>query len=299
MIRVRVPATSANMGAGFDSMGIALGMYNTLEISEIDEGLEIVCKSPTEFIPKNKNNLVYRAMRRVFDEVGYRVRGLKIVQNSEIPVTRGLGSSSACVIGGMLAANALSGRRLSYRDILDLAVEMEGHPDNVTPALYGGFCVAARGGGHTFFRSEKIDANLRFAIMVPDYFVATNKSRGTLPEAVSYKDASFNIGHAVLFAASLISGDFENLREGVQDKLHQPYRSAYIDHMEQTFEKTYELGSCATYLSGSGPTILSVLSGGCAEFRAGMETYFRSLPHSWSCRILSVDNVGAVLSEKI
>ncbi len=297
MIRVRVPATSANMGAGFDSMGVALGMYNTLEISEVSEGLEIECVNAKDYIPKNKGNLVYRSIKRVFDEVGYHEKGIRIIQRSEIPVTRGLGSSSACVIGGMLAANVISGRKLSYAEILDLAVQMEGHPDNVTPALYGGFCIAARNGKHTVFRSEKLKTDLRFAVMVPDYFVATSKSRGTLPDKVSYADASFNISHALLFAMSLINGDMENLREGARDKLHQPYRKAYIDHMEDIFEKTYELGSCATYLSGSGPTILSVLNGGCGKFREGMTQYFLSGSHKWSCRILPVDNVGAVLSE--
>lgn len=297
MIRVRVPATSANMGAGFDSMGIALGMYNILEISEIKAGLQVICVNSRDYVPKGKNNLVYRAMKSVFDTVGYQEKGLRIVQRSEIPVTRGLGSSSACIIGGMLAANVLSGRKLSYREILDLAVSIEGHPDNVTPALYGGFCAAATSGGKTFFQSMKIAPHLKFAVMIPDYFVATNKSRGALPENVAHKDAAFNIAHAVLFAMSLVSGNAENLREGVRDRMHQPYRSAYIDGMEEIFEKTYELGARATYLSGSGPTILSVLDDNYEKFRRNIEQYFYHRTHRWRCRILSVDNVGAVLQE--
>lgn len=297
MIRVRVPATSANMGAGFDSMGIALGMYNTLDISETDAGLEVICVNSRDYVPRDKGNLVYRSIKRVFDEVGYCERGLRIVQRSDIPVTRGLGSSSACIIGGMLAANVLSGRRLSYPEILNLAAELEGHPDNVTPAMYGGFCVAATNGGRTYFQSMKIASHLKFAVMIPDYFVATRKSRGTLPEAVTHKDASFNIAHAVLFAMSLVSGNVDNLREGVRDRLHQPYRSAYIDGMEEIFDKTYELGAKATYLSGSGPTILSVLDSDYTVFRQRMTAYFRDRAHRWSCRVLSIDNIGAVLQE--
>lgn len=297
MIRVKVPATSANMGAGFDSMGIALGMYNTLEISETAQGLEVICTNVRDYIPKDKSNLVYRSMRKVFEAVGYREKGLKIVQNSQIPVTRGLGSSSACIIGGMLAANILSGRKLTYPEILDLAVQIEGHPDNVTPALYGGFCVAAMDGQKTAFHSTKIKPGLKFAVMIPNFFVATKKSRGSLPDMVAHKDAAFNVSRAALFAVSMVSGDFGNLRTGVQDRLHQPYRKGYIDGMDEIFEKTYSLGAKATYLSGSGPTILSVLDGNVRSFREGMQAFFRESSRKWSCCVLSVDNVGAVVRE--
>ena len=138
MIRVRVPASSANMGAGFDTLGIALNLYSVLEVEEAESGLEIITKNHGGVVHNDKTNLVYRAMESVFDAVGYIPRGIKISQDSKIPMTRGLGSSSACIIGGMLAANVISGRQLKYSDILNLATKMEGHPDNVAPALYGG-----------------------------------------------------------------------------------------------------------------------------------------------------------------
>lgn len=297
MIRVRVPATSANMGAGFDSMGIALGMYNTLDISKIPSGLEVINLNSRDYIPRDASNLVYRSMQMVFDKVNYKAGGLKIVQNSQIPVTRGLGSSSACIIGGMLAANVLSGRQLSYHDILDLSVQLEGHPDNVTPALFGGFCVSAMDNGKTVFNSSKLKSSLKFAVMIPNFFVATKKSRGALPEAVTHRDAVFNVSRAALFASSMISGNIDNLKTAVQDKLHQPYRSNYIDGMDEIFEKTYELGARATYLSGSGPTILSILDGGYNPFRVGMHNFFRQTSRKWNCYILSIDNVGAVVRE--
>ena len=142
MTEVRVPATSANMGAGFDTMGIALGIYNNISVCETENGLKIYNRNTSEYIPTNENNLIYKAVMRVFDEVGYSARGLRIVQDSSIPMTRGLGSSSACIVGGLLSANAISGHKLPYEKLLELAVEMEGHPDNVTPALYGGFCTS-------------------------------------------------------------------------------------------------------------------------------------------------------------
>lgn len=297
MVRVRVPATSANMGAGFDTLGIALNLYNRLEISEIPSGLDIQVVNKSDYIPQDERNLIYRAMSVVFDETGYRPTGLRIVQNSAIPMTRGLGSSSACIIGGMLAANVLSGRKLPYSRIMDLAAEMEGHPDNVGPALYGGFCVSLMSGGKTIVHSTKIRPHIKFAVMIPDYFVMTKKSRSVLPQSVPFEDAVFNVSHASILQAAMISGDTSQLRLGVQDRLHQQYRREYIDGLDEIFEKTYSAGSCGTYLSGSGPTILSFLDGNYGSFKAEMERFFETNSHSWKCRILDIDNVGAVVSE--
>ncbi|MDD6214578.1 MAG: homoserine kinase [Firmicutes bacterium] len=296
MIKVRVPATSANMGAGFDSLGIALGLYNTLKISETEKGLTVYNNS-SDFIPTGENNLVYKSMCRLFDEVGYQKKGIKIVQNSEIPITRGLGSSSACVIGGLLAANAISGRQLSYKEILDIAVSIEGHPDNVTPALFGGFCVSATENGHTVFLSSKIEPNLRFVIMVPNFYVSTKNSRGILPEMVTLKDASYNISRAALLTSLLISGKYEDLRFAVEDRLHQKYRKNNIDNFDEIFEKSYEYGAKATYLSGSGPTIVSVTDSDGSSFYRKMCQYLDGLGADWKCRMLTIDNVGAILKE--
>lgn len=295
MVEVRVPATSANMGAGFDTMGIALGMYNIIKVKEIDSGLKIVNLNSKEYIPDNETNLIYRSLVRAFDEVGYAKRGIKIVQNSRIPVTRGLGSSSACIVGGLLAGNAISGHKLPYEKILELAVEMEGHPDNAVPAMYGGFCVSVWDGGKTYFRSFKLPSKFRYAVMIPDFFVATKKSRGLLPENVTLADAAHNISRAVWLASSLASGNFDNIRLGVDDRLHQPYRKNYIDGMDEIFEETYKHGAKATFLSGSGPTILSVIDGEFHNFKESMAAYFKEREHRWKCRIIEIDNVGSVV----
>ena len=297
MIKVKVPASSANMGAGFDTLGVAVGLYNRLNIEEIPSGLEIRSYNSGGYVLQNENNLIYRAMRAVFDKVGYEPSGIRLTQKSSIPMTRGLGSSSACIIGGMTGANALSGRQLGYGEILNLAAQMEGHPDNVAPALYGGFCVSLIEDGQVITKSHKLSPYIKFAVMIPDYFVATKKSRGILPERVDLKDAAFNISRASMFQAALIAGDMEKLRYAAEDKLHQPYRQSYIDGMEEIFEKTYDAGSRATYLSGSGPTIVSVLDGGYREFEDEMKNFFVENSHKWNCRILSIDNVGTVVSE--
>ncbi len=297
MIRVKVPASSANMGAGFDTLGAAVGLYNRLRVEEIPSGLEIRTLNAGGYVLQNENNLIYRAMREVFDTVGSEPPGIRIIQNSAIPMTRGLGSSSACIIGGMISANVLTGRQLSYGEILNLAARMEGHPDNVAPALYGGFCVSLIEDGRVFTKSYKLNPKIKFAVMIPDYFVATKKSRGILPERVDMKDAAFNISRASMFQAALVTGDTEKLRYAVQDRLHQPYRQDYVEGMKEIFEKTYDAGSKATYLSGSGPTIVSILDGGYSDFESEMKKFFSENSHKWNCRILSIDNVGTVVSE--
>ena len=296
MIRIRVPASSANMGAGFDTLGIALNLYSVLNVSETDGGLEIITHTNGGMVHNNESNLIYRAMKRVFDEVGYKPDGLFIKQESKIPMTRGLGSSSACIVGGMLGANVISGRELSYNDILNLATDMEGHPDNVGPALYGGLCISAKVGRNTVVKSTKLCNNLKFAVMIPDFFVATRKSRGALPEFVALKDASANISSALMLYYSLVSGDFSELRYGVRDRLHQPYRKRYVDGFDDIVKKTYDTGSLATYLSGSGPTIMSIIDGENTDFKQTMEKFFRDNSHKWKCIILECDNVGSVVS---
>lgn len=296
MIKVKVPASSANMGAGFDTLGAALNLYSRIEVEETESGVMIETKNAGSFIPTDKTNLVYRAMDVVFRETGYAPKGLFIRQNSEIPVTRGLGSSSGCIIGGMLAANVLAGRVLSYSKILDLATEMEGHPDNAAPALYGGMCLSLRHNGHVFTRSIKINPRVKFAVMIPDFFVATKKSRGTLPDMISRKDASFNIQRALMFTYAMEHGDMEMLRYAVEDKLHQPYRKSYINGFDEIMRHCYRCGAKAVYLSGSGPTMIAILDNNYYEFARLMHNYFKEKEHNWLCRVLDIDNVGSVVS---
>ncbi len=297
MIKVRVPATSANMGPGFDSLGVAMSLYNTVTVEEISNGIEVINKHSKEYIPKGENNLIYRAMNTVFDEVSYKASGLRIIQNSEIPMTRGLGSSSACIIAGMLAANVMSGRKLSYREILSLATKMEGHPDNVAPALYGGFSVAVKNGESVVAKSVKITSPVKLHIMVPDFFLSTKKSRIRLPETVSHKDAAYNAGNSALFALSLADGDFDKLRLAVKDKLHQPYRSEDISGMNEIFAESYKNGAYAVWLSGSGPTIVALVSEDNDNFSNNMNDYFRLSGQKRTSRALTIDNVGAIVQE--
>lgn len=294
-VRAKVPATSANMGPGFDTLGIALDLYNIIEVEEIDFGLEIECINAKGYVPKDERNLIYRAIKVVFDKVGYKARGLRIIQDSSIPMTRGLGSSSACIVGGMLCANVISGRRLSYKEILHLSAKMEGHPDNVAPAIYGGFCVSLMDEETTIAKSFSVNPQIKFALMIPEFSLSTRRSRSELPHKVLFSDAVYNISHAAILQAALISGDMSCIRYGVRDKLHQQYRKNNIEFMDEIFAETYKNGAFATYLSGSGPTILSVLDSKCKNFADCMKNYFNNNSILWDCKVVDVNNVGSVV----
>ena len=294
MVEVYVPATSANLGAGFDSMGIALDLYNRIRVETRASGLRIINRNSKAYLPINENNLIYQSVKRVFEETGTPLPGLRIVQNSKIPVTRGLGSSSACIVGGLIAGNLLSGEKLSREELFQFAAEMEGHPDNVAPAFFGGFCIAGKEEGKFFCKSMKITPKYRYALMVPDYFVATKKARQVLPETVNLEDAAFNVSRAALFTAGLLEGDSRLLRLGAEDRLHQPYRKKAVEGMQEIFEESYRSGALATFLSGSGPTILAVLEENFSGFQKKMQAYFAENFPQWSCRIVQINNVGAV-----
>lgn len=294
-----MPASTANMGTGFDSFGAALGLYNTISVKEIEAGLIIKNFGFDEYVASGENNLIYRAIMKVFDYVGYERRGLSIYQKSDIPKTRGLGSSSACIVGGMVAANHISGKKLDYKKILELATEMEGHPDNVAPALYGGFCISTKTEDGVYVKSIKPRSNMRYIAMIPEYFVVTRKSREILPKSISLPDAAHNIARASALAVAISSGETEDLRELVDDRLHQPYRASYIEGMYQIFDEGYRWGAKAMYLSGSGPTVIAMVDGKSSEFIKKMQEYFEKMGMKYQLKDLSIDNVGTVLKYEI
>lgn len=297
MVEVRVPASSANIGPGFDSFGIALSLYNTIRVSETDKGLTITASENENVIPKDKNNLIYKSVIRAFDEAGYTAHGLKISQKSCIPMTRGLGSSSSCIVGGLVAGNILSGRKLTVQRIFELADEIEGHPDNVAPALFGGFCISCIDGGKLYRKTIRPDGRIKFVAMIPDYFVATKKSRTLLPKAVVTEDAVYNLSHASMLAAAFATGDYSNLDVFTSDRLHQPYREAIIDRMGEIFAASENLGAYAAYLSGSGPTIMALVSADDLSFAEKMQSWLKKSGIDRKCVELTVDNVGAIAVE--
>ncbi len=298
MIRVNVPATSANMGPGFDCLGVALGLYNRIEVDRRKEGLLIEnLGKDAEVLPVDETHMVYQSMKRVYDEVGEPLKGLHIKVFNEIPVSRGLGSSAACIVGGMMAANELLNQPLDREKILELSVEVEGHPDNVTPALLGGVVVSTKGDGKTAYLQFPISPKLEWTIAVPNVSLSTKEARLALPKVVPFENAVKNVGNASLLVASLLTEDFSVLNSALRDCLHQPYRSKLLPELDYIFTEAQKKQVNQLYLSGAGPTLAYL---NWQEKDEGREAFLRLLKKTteiwgrkWDILTLKGDNKGA------
>lgn len=258
MIRVQVPATSANLGPGFDCLGMALELYNLVEMIPASSGLTIeVSGEGASDIPRDESNLVFQAARRVFSQVGYSPPGIKLRLINQIPVARGLGSSTSAVVGGVIAANLITGGRLSIKDIICLAASVEGHCDNVAPAVLGGIVVSVQADGDIKYLKIQPPQSLRSVVAVPDFPLATRTSREVLPTQVSFQDAVFNVGRAALLVAALQQGDLNLLGTAMEDRLHQAFRSTFIPGLKKVLAAAKLAGARGVTLSGAGPAIIA------------------------------------------
>lgn len=294
MIKIQIPATSANLGAGFDALGLALTYYNYVEMEECDK-VDIQSLDSID-IPTDENNLIYISAKDLFNVCGKNIRGLKIRQSNNIPMARGMGSSSACIVAGLVGANTLLGNPLSTDDLVDLAAQIEGHPDNTAPALLGGIVTAVFDGKKVHWVKQEVFTKLKFVTVVPDFELKTERARACLPTEVSHKDAVYNLSRAALFSSSLLTGKFENLRTAVHDKLHQPYRMALIPNAREVFDIAYNHGAYATYISGAGPTIIAIVDESNTYFSGKMKFSLDNAGlNCWQVHEYHIDNDGTKL----
>ena len=204
MIKIKVPATSANIGPGFDSIGLALSLYNTFTFEEIPKGLEIMgCDDRF----KGEDNLVYTSMKRTLAEIGHEIGGIRITMETNIPVSRGLGSSAACIVAGILGANELAGSPLSKDGLLKIATEIEGHPDNVAPALLGGLVTSIAEGDEVFHNNINVAKGIKFIALIPDFTLSTKEAREVLPKEISFKDGVFNVSRVSYYCQPFLMGN--------------------------------------------------------------------------------------------
>lgn len=291
MIKVTVPATSANMGSGYDSIGIALDLYNVISMEESDR-IEISDVSGAD-IPKDASNLIYQCAQKVYDICGKPLSGLKIAEECAIPQTRGLGSSSACTVAGILGANALLGNPLSQQNVIDLAASIEGHPDNSTPAILGGFCVALLEYGKVWSVRVPMNGKVDFITFIPDFELSTEKARGVLPDKVAHHDAVFNLSRAALLAGSLTTGKLENIGVAVGDCLHQPYRFDLIPDGREVVHAARAMGALGAFISGAGPSIIAIVDAQDKTYLSRAEMYCAQNFPQWKPICLHCDEVGA------
>lgn len=293
MIRIKVPATSANIGVGFDCMGLAVSLYSSVEFEKSAKKLEIT-GCPKEF--RNSDNLVYQAFVKACQHLDKPVPNVKINIENNIPVARGLGSSAFCIVAGLQGANAWFDSPMDRAELLDLATEMEGHPDNVSPAIYGKL-------GVSFIDEQKdvqtvhfdVNDQLEFVTLIPDYQVSTEKAREILPSEMSYHEAIYQVGHAVALSKAMELGDLNLIRESIIDKMHEPYRSKLIPDYQKAKDICQQANG-TMYISGSGSTMMAIVNSSedAEQIVANAKKDFPS----WEVNHVNVDTNG-VMSEVI
>ncbi len=269
-VTVRVPATSANLGPGFDSIGIALDLYNTVAIEASDEFGVSLSGEGEDVLSQGQDNLVYQGVLAVYEKLRKPVPPLKLSCGNWVPLARGLGSSSAALVAGLVAGNEFMGHPLSSETLLQLATTMEGHPDNVTPALFGGLQVAVMNGGTVQHIRVPLAADLGIVVFVPDFPMLTSEAREVLPRHVSRADAIFNISRASLLVAAMATGSINHLKAATEDALHQPYRLKLFPAMEDIIRSALDSGAVGAALSGAGSSILAFSLGGEERVAEGM-----------------------------
>lgn len=292
MISVRVAATTANLGPGFDCLGMALTLYNEVVFEETAAGLSVTVEGEgAGWLPVDETNLVVRAAERLFERVGRRPAGLRVWQRNGIPAGSGLGSSAAAVVGGLVAANTLVDGGLAREELLALATEMEGHPDNVAPALYGGLTLVVQDNGRLLVEPIAVPP-LQVVVVLPDFDLPTAAARAALPKQVPHGDAVFNAGRLGLLLRALAAGDFGRLAVAMQDRLHQPYRLPLVPGLSAAFEAGRAAGAAAVALSGAGPSVIAFAAEGHEAIGEAMAGAFAAAGLGSRRWVLGVERAG-------
>ena len=256
-MKIKVPATTANLGSGFDCVGFALDLWNEIEIVYGERGLQVLGYG-SETLNNPADNLMYTSFERLINESGQSIPDVKLISTNKIPLARGLGSSAAAVVGGLFAANVLIGEPLTSSELLDLATKIEGHPDNVAPALLGGCVISILDDDVVHYSPVDFSIEIKGVLFVPDQILPTSVARSVLPTMVPFNDAVFNLGRVALLINAFSTGDFSKLNIATKDRLHQPYREVLFPSMSRIMKAAMDGGAAGAFLSGAGPTIIAL-----------------------------------------
>ena len=296
-VHVKVPATSANLGPGFDTMGIALSVYDEL-VAHATTGDDVTVRVSgvgAGSIPTDESHLIVRSMRHVYDRVGHAMPGLVLESTNRIPHSRGMGSSGSAIVAGVVAAaGLLEGTvALTEHDLLTFATELEGHPDNVAPALFGGLTIAWTNSHGPRSKKLSVHRGVSPLVLVPEFTMSTELARSLQPQQVPYADAVFNVSRSALLVAALTQSP-ELLLEATEDRLHQSYRGVAMPRTKELIETLRGEGHAAV-VSGAGPSIL-VLCNGPAE-RIHAASIAEASDETWERKLLAIDILGATVEE--
>lgn len=290
MIKVRVPATSANLGPGFDYVGMALELYNDFYFIEDHEE-----PIPEGSVLLNSNSLTHQAYGLLAERIKKKISPPKIALYSSIPRARGLGSSASLTVAGLVAGNIILRAGLEQDELIELATRLEGHPDNAVPALLGGLVVCMTASGrvrHLKFMPQK---PLQVVVAVPEFELPTSDSRKVLPTEVSHRDAVQNTGRFGFFIAAMLTGDYRHLSFAMEDLLHQPYRSQLVPGMKNVMSAALEAGALGSCLSGAGPSILALCDTKVKQICEGMQQAWKEHEIKAEMYVLNIAVNGTVL----
>ena len=305
-VSVKTPATIANIGQGFDSFGLALPLYNIVTVEETvlpGTGIEIniINEKNNENdlidIPTDKNNIVYKAIELLYNFIGQNPNELKITIKTQIPISRGLGSSASVIVGGLIAANELLGHPADEKVLLSIATEIEGHPDNITPAFVGGMTMASwEEDGSVIYRKLPWNDDWKLMICMPDYELNTEISRSVLPKEIPLSDAVYNLKRSAMFVEALYTKDEELLKLSLKDKIHQPYRQKLVPGMTEIMDNLkHTNGVIGTVLCGAGPSILIIYNGiGVSEIKEIVSNSWNYFNVKTNFLNLPIEKEGAV-----
>ena len=297
-MKVRIPASTSNLGPGFDCFGLALKLYLTVEANVASGGSE-PCRVTTtgakenESLPRNAVNLIYRAMSFAAHREGVSLPCVELTAHNEIPLASGLGSSAAAIVAGIKLSALLSGKSISDQSVLDYATEFEGHPDNVAASIFGGFVASCLRSDGTVL-STKFDwpAQIRVVVVSPQSQLPTHVARAALPRTVTRIDAVQNLQRTALFTAAIAQQRYDLLWEAMRDRLHQPYRESLVPGLAEALALPRTPGLLGIALSGAGPSIVSLVDDNDDEIGARIASCFKSRNIESTTRILEVDNEG-------
>lgn len=301
--RVRVPASTANLGPGFDALSLALCIYVEVEVdtdvetSASDSGARRISSVgvDAEKMPTGDDNLIVRVLDRVAEGRGRSLPKAMLKVSNQIPLARGMGSSSTAIIAGISCYEMLSGDELSVDQIFKYAIEFEPHPDNLAAALFGGLTLSAIGAdGNVVVTTIDVPRGIQPVLVVPEFELSTEKARSVLPDSYSRADVVFNVQRSTLVVGALAGGRWDLLAEAMKDRIHQPYRASLIPGLEQALSLRTD-GLIATALSGAGPTVLAFTKGEYAEaVGSQIVSVFESHGVTAATRISEIDRFGRV-----
>ncbi len=307
-VSVKVPATIANLGPGFDSFGLALPLYNVISVEETvlpGSGIQISVineknnnDNDLADISTDKTNIVYKAIELLYNFIGQIPNELKITIKTQIPISRGLGSSASVIVGGLIAANELLGRPADEKVLMSIATEIEGHPDNITPAFVGGMTIASwEEDGSIIYRKLPWNDEWKLMVCVPDYELNTEISRSVLPKEVPMKDAVFNLKKSAMLIDALYNKDEELLKASLFDKLHQPYREKLVPGLVEIIDNLKHVnGVIGTVLCGAVPSILLIYNGiGVSEIKETVTNTWNYFNVQTNFFNLPIEKTGAEL----